>query len=424
MTGRLLEVLGNRAGAGDLVATADDTLTAGWDGDGGYQLSHDETAQVQIRVIDQGRIGWAGGEAQFESEVLDAAIRSAAVGGPAPIYLPAAAPLPTIASASSASSRLGARDLLDLVAALRSRVDLPRTTLGVTAERSFGSVRVGNTRGVWVEYQTSMVGLGAALWIDDGPGDPVLVHACQSAPIDEVQIEALATELEQSARPRLLDHERPARSTRVWFAPRAVRALLAPLMARLIGESWLHQSEPVPQLDQRLTLTDDPWAPGRPGSRPIDDDGVATTPIVLIEKGTAKRGIVDLIVGAGGGVPSTGHAWRRGFAPPRIGFSNVVLAGGDASEAGLFRAANEGILVRSLRFGPAPNPLTGVFRVAVPWAYRVRGGEVVGRLEGAVLSGNVFDLLTRVVAIGADHQWIGAAAIPSLVLDGASLTFR
>jgi PmbA protein len=211
---------------------------------------------------------------------------------------------------------------------------------------------------------------------------------------------------------------------RVWFGPRAVRALLAPVLVRLAGEEWCLAERDWPILDSRLTLVDDPLVAGRPGSRPIDDDGVPTQRITLIDGGHVVRGIFDLESGARRSVPSTGHAWRRGFRPPRIGFSNVVLEGGTADQAELTRATEGGLWVRSLRFGPAPNPVTGTFRMGVPWAYRIEQGVVVGRMDGLVLSGNVFELLKQLVAIGNDGQWIGSAAVPSIVVDGVSARLR
>jgi predicted Zn-dependent protease len=87
----------------------------------------------------------------------------------------------------------------------------------------------------------------------------------------------------------------------------------------------------------------------------------------------------------------------------------------------LFRALGTGLLVADLAWGPAPNPEPGAFRAHAPWCFLVENGAVVGRLPRAILAGNVFDLLRRVVAIGADADWIGAAAVPSVIVDGVGV---
>jgi predicted Zn-dependent protease len=46
---------------------------------------------------------------------------------------------------------------------------------------------------------------------------------------------------------------------------------------------------------------------------------------------------------------------------------------------------------------------------------------VRGRLEGIRLAGNVYDLLTRVGAVGNDLTWIGAVGAPSMLLEGVGV---
>lgn len=423
MTGRLLAELGARAAGGDVVVTVDDTVTVVRDPDGGLDLRVSESSETQIRAFDHGRLGWAGGESRFADDILAAALRSVAVGEAVRMFMPAPSPVAEVVTRSPATGAMSVRDLVELVAVVSDRLRGVGACFEVVGERSVGSVEVGNTRGVSVEYQTSTAAVQARVWLEGGPREPLESHLTQVGPIEPHQIDELVAEIERAAVPAIEVDSIP-RVARVWFGPRAVRALLAPVLVRLAGDEWFQSERDWPPLDSRLTLVDDPLAPGRPGSRPIDDDGVVTQPTTLIDGGNAIRGIFDLEVGARRSVPSTGHAWRRGFTPPRIGFSNIVLTNGGAAPAELAQSAEGGLWVRSFRFGPAPNPITGTFRIGVPWAYRVEQGSVVGRIDGLVLSGNVFELLKEVVAVGNDGQWIGSAAVPSIVVDGVGCERR
>ena len=226
------------------------------------------------------------------------------------------------------------------------------------------------------------------------------------------------------AAPPVLDLGEGRDRTTVWFTPAASRALLTPVLARLLGERWLASRDTWPVLDSRLTISDDPLAPGRPGSRPVCDDGVPSRRLVLIDRGHAVAGLLDLAVASRHGLPATGHGWRRGPSAPRIGFTNLVVEPGDAGPGDLARAAGNGLLVEDLTFGPAPDPVSGVFRVSVPWAYQLSEGEIVGRLEGTSITGDVFDLLRRVVAVGADSEWSGPVRMPALVIDGVGVERR
>ena len=63
------------------------------------------------------------------------------------------------------------------------------------------------------------------------------------------------------------------------------------------------------------------------------------------------------------------------------------------------------VLIEELDWGAGPNPLAGTIALRAPWAYLVEAGEVRGRLDGVVLTGNVFDALTRIAAVGSDPTW-------------------
>ena len=54
-------------------------------------------------------------------------------------------------------------------------------------------------------------------------------------------------------------------------------------------------------------------------------------------------------------------------------------------------------------------------------AWRVQGGAVTGLAPEVTVAGNVHDLLSRVVVVGADLTWVGSRAMPPLVLDGVSV---
>jgi PmbA protein len=210
----------------------------------------------------------------------------------------------------------------------------------------------------------------------------------------------------------------------VCFGPRALATLLRPLRAALTGRWARWGRAPLRQrlgevlFDPRVTLVDDPLAPGRPGTRPCDDDGVVSRRLPLVERGAVVTLLADLAVGARAGVPSTGHAWRTPNAPPAVGLTNLRLMPGMENRATLLTMMGRGVLIEDLDWGAGPNPVSGDFALRAPWAYLVESGLVRGRLEGCRLAGNVFEALRHVGGVGSDATWIGAAKLPTLLLGG------
>lgn len=419
MIGGLLGDLASRGAQADVTLVDDDTLTVSLDPDGAASITADGNHSVHVRVAQHGRIGWAAGATRAVRDIVDRAFTSASCAAAAPLFLPAPAPLPAVMTRSPGAAALGPRELLEGARQLRDRLRRHGWRLETWAERSAGAVEVGNTRGVQAAYDVSLVGMGVEAKAPDGL--ICRVYRSQVTPLESQDVAALVDEVERRLLPPLLDEGTVVRTERVWFGPRAVRALLAPLLPRLIGE---RRAGRWPELDRRLTLIDDPLVDGRPGSRPICDDGVPTRPITLIDAGRASDNILDLTVASRTGRPATGHGWRRGFAPPRAGFSNLVLEAGAATNDQLAAELGSGLYLADWSFGIAPNPVTGVFRVEAPWIYRIEDGAVVGRLDGVVLTGDAFELLGRVVAVGSTAEWVGSALLPSLLVDGVGVEFR
>lgn len=422
MIGAVLTDLAPRVDHADVVGVSDTTVSVVLADTGDSGIAEDQSDSVQVRVAAGGRIGWAGGYSAELPAVAASALRSAAVADPEELFFPAPAGVPPSLTRSLALAPTGSRVLLETARRLKERLSRPGRTVETWAEGSLGAVEVANTRGVHVRYDVSVVGLGFDVRSATGAWPPCRLAAAGTGMPEGAEIDEMVATADAMIAAPVADEPAFGAHVPVWFGPRAVRALMTPLLARLAGDRWLASRATWPVLDRRITIADDPLAPGRPGTRPVCDDGVATRRIVLVEQGRARAGIFDLRTACRHGIPSTGHGWRRGFSGSRIGFSNIDMAPGEATRADLAGKAH--LHVPELRFGTAPDPGSGVFRAAVPWAFLVRDGEIGPRVDGVVLSGDVFELLTRVVAVGADARWIGSARVPSLVLDGVGVTVR
>jgi predicted Zn-dependent protease len=92
------------------------------------------------------------------------------------------------------------------------------------------------------------------------------------------------------------------------------------------------------------------------------------------------------------------------------------MAPGAGSRSELLAGMGWGLWVADLEWGTGPNGISGAVTLKAPWAYLVQDGVVLGRLEGVVLSGNVFDALRGDVMVGNDATWVSAQCLPSVVL--------
>jgi predicted Zn-dependent protease len=318
-----------------------------------------------------------------------------------------------------ACAALAPADLLGMARVLRDRLQAEGREVEAWVERSVGRVDVGNTRGVIAGYDVSLAGLGVRVRAKTPSGPAQLrLHDAGSGAPDEAMLAALVDEVEWRLAPPLLE-ESPPEGESIWFGPRAVAALVVPLcQALMAGRVWSDEGPFAGMVGERilspqLTLTDDPLAPGRPGTCPVDDEGVVCRPITLIREGVLCGALADLATATRLGIPASGHGRRSPGGPPWTGWSNLRMEPGTAGPNGRV-LLNEGILVRDLPL-PAAECYDGRIALATPWAYQVKGGEVVGRYERLLLKGNVFEWLNRVEQVG-EGRWIGGRFLPNLVI--------
>lgn len=428
---QLLEQASGRAELADATVKTDETVTLLFESGRLKRTSWSEERGINLRVRADGRLGVAGSTAAQPAGLVEAALASAAIGDPANLNLPAPSPLPSVRTHSAAAATASVTDLAALGQGLVDRLSRDGWQVNVTVERSAGSVRVANTRGVESAYEVTGVWLGAE--ITRVSGDDILMVGDHYAAAD-LPDETVVTRLAESIRRRVGWAERAAPPPRgelpVLFTPAGSRALLLPVRQACLGKAVLQGVSPLAGrvgeqvFDRQLTLTDDPWAPGASGSRAIDDEGVVTRRMALISGGVLGGFIYDLETAARADVPATGHARRTTFGKPQAGYSNLLVAPGESSWEDLVAAIPDGLIVDDLIGVGQGNVIGGAFSHPVALAFRVSGGEVVGRVKDAAVAGNAFELLGRVAGLGRDVEQRGSLAVPPILLEGVSVAPR
>ena len=187
--------------------------------------------------------------------------------------------------------------------------------------------------------------------------------------------------------------------------------------------------------DQRLSIVDDPLTPGRPASRPIDDECVPSRATGLVQKGVLGQFVYDLETAARAKTHSTGNGRRGVFGKPHIGYTNILFYAVDGVGTqyaptlqmlggGLIGNIDDGLIVDDLIGVGQGNVISGAFSHPVGLAYRVQKGEITGRVKDAAVAGNAYELLKKIGGFGTDGRWLGARFSPSLLLEGVSVARR
>jgi PmbA protein len=176
-----------------------------------------------------------------------------------------------------------------------------------------------------------------------------------------------------------------------------------------------------PVTSELLTLSQHPTE--GPFSCPFDDEGTPTRPITFIDGGILQLFYTDRTTGRALGSGTTGNGFRAGLdSYPTPGLFNILIQQGTRSLPELIATLEDGLIVDQMLGGGAG--ISGEFSINVDLGYRVKNGQVTGRVKDTMVSGNVYTALKQLIELGSDADWNGSCYTPSLIVGGLSVTGR
>jgi PmbA protein len=217
----------------------------------------------------------------------------------------------------------------------------------------------------------------------------------------------------------------PTGKVPVLFTAKAADMLWGTISAALNGKMVIENSSPwsdrlgEPVISKKITVSQHPDA--GPYSCPFDDEGTQTRNLVFIKNGVLQLFYADRTTGKYLGSGTTGNGFRPGLGSyPTPGLFNMIIEPGSGSLEDLISQIDDGIIVDQMLGGGAG--ISGEFSVNVDLGYRVRKGEIIGRVKDTMVAGNVYSALKQIVQLGGDAEWNGSCYTPSMIVEGLSVT--
>ncbi len=178
------------------------------------------------------------------------------------------------------------------------------------------------------------------------------------------------------------------------------------------GESPLQGRLGEQVLDAAVTLYDDPHREFCPNSAEIDGDGIPTRRTPIVDQGVLQQFLYDLDSAGLAGTSPTGHAGCRPY--------NLTVVPGNKHSDDLLRGIEDGIYIKQLLGFGQSNIINGDFSANLGLGYRIKNGEIAGRVKNTMVSGNLYDLFGASVQLSSDVE--PDSLMPAAVLEGANVT--
>lgn len=204
----------------------------------------------------------------------------------------------------------------------------------------------------------------------------------------------------------------------VVFEPRTARTLLDNLYEAVHGMSvYRHESFLAGKLGEKvasdnLTVIDDGTIPGLFGTSPFDDEGVPSRRTTVIERGVLKSYLLNTYAARKLGLKTTGNASRGLTGNAGIGHGNFFVEKGVQTPERIIAGIPNGFYVTEL-MGFGVNIVTGDYSRGAAGMW-IRNGELAFAVSEVTIAGNLSEMLLGLEAVGADLEFRGSVAAPTL----------
>ena len=393
-----------------------------------------ETAGIALRLIKDGRLGFAVTTNMEDiGGLVDNAVELAALGAATCLELPSYTDTHPVVVYDPSIEKISVDDMVHLGQSLVDGIRATSSELLIDGRvtRAVSTISLLNSRGGEVTYTKGVFGVGMEAMLVRGE-DMLFVgeHESSCRPITDTT--AIRESIKEQLELAETVVEPVTGSLPVIFTPHGVAGtLLGPLLAGFNGRNVVQGSSPLVGrlderiVDQRISIWDDPTIPYVPGSSTTDDEGVPSRRKALIERGVASSFLYDLQTACQAGVASTGNGSRSLGSLPAPSVSVLIIDEGDVSYADMISDVKDGIIVERLLGAGQGNVLAGDFNANVLLGYRISNGKPAGRVKNTMISGNAYQALNNLAAVGSQARWLGGSLrTPALYCSGISVAAR
>ncbi len=213
----------------------------------------------------------------------------------------------------------------------------------------------------------------------------------------------------------------------VVFSPAAFSLLLQAVKAGVSGKLLAEGASPLAAMEGKqiignlLTIRDLPRLLSGAATAPFDSEGIPTRDKTLFEDGVFAGFLHDLRSAAECGTESTGSSGRNLGKHSKPVCTNLAVDPALEGSVNTLAETGSGILVTGILSAGGGNAASGSYMLDCGRVYQFRRGEIQGYHDGCVLSGNVYDALSKVTAVGSRQYRVGTDLLPFISLNSISV---
>lgn len=317
----------------------------------------------------------------------------------------------SVVSYDQALEDLSPDQLIELGKSLNKRIKTfnSELTFSIGVVRTISHVKIMNTEGLDDEYKSSQLTISITTMSETG-----FVQTATSESYTKLfdftddQLKDILFKHEISDNTYEVETSRMP----VVFSGRAMGSLMTRLLAGINGEFISKGVSPLKdkigsQIGSTiLSVADDGRLSHGFNTMKFDDEGIPTKRTIILENGILKNFLVGVSTEDKLKASATGNAQKKTMFSkeiedqPAIDSSNFVIEPGQTPDEDIIKNIDYGIYVDTVMGTHTGNIPAGEYALNVSIGYLIKGGKLVGKVVDSMVSGNIYEDLFKIEAIG------------------------
>lgn len=377
---------------------------------------------ISLRLVKNNRIGMSVTNKLDDLDtLLNMALDTSKFGAKAEFILPGKTDYPSVSVFDMETSSIPIEKMVSVGSELISKILSCNKDVICSAEtyKSSSNIEIINTNGGHINYAKSYYSMGIEGLVTHGT-DMLFVGESDSSCNLVTGSNIAATTIQQLEYGKNIASPLNGNYPVIFTTHGVTNALILPIIVAFNGKTVLQGASPLGMkkgqqlFDKRFNVFDDATINYIPGSRLCDDEGIPSRRVTMIKDGIVENFLYDLQTAGMAKTESTGSAARSGGSLPSPSTSNLIINEGDTSLSDMIADIKKGLMIEHLIGAGQGNILGGEFGGNVLLGYRIENGKIVGRVKDTIISGNIYDILKEVVAIGSESKWVGTLKTPPI----------
>lgn len=378
------------------------------------EIKSEKKNEISLRIVKDGNLGTAVSTSLEDESILERAVISLENQKSEPVVFPNE-PMSEVYSDSAEVKNLTTDDLVDMAFDVSNRLKeaAPEVATTVDVTKTLKTVRLLNSTGLSEGYEYTNISLHMGTINAKGFHGASKEYSGAKVPtVRAADIAKLIQYHQLDEKPIELGNERMP----VIFGGNVMGALMLRVLGGVNGGNVIKGISPLKDkvgelvFSDKITIRDDGGMAFGCNTFKFDDEGTRARNTLLIENGVLRNYLVSIGQSEKLAMKPTGNMVKRTLFSkeiedsPAIYDTNLMVEGESIPDQEILKKVKRGLLITGVMGAHTGNINQGEFSLNISSGFLIENGELVGKVKGCMIAGNIYDLFKKVEAIGSEYE--------------------